>query len=244
MTSSSVNGKYMLKEAIRRDKASVAVREEGSISLCIAEQVPVFCAGLCDVITRKDTIHLIASDTHTEAVVRSALQHQPQVLLISMDIPPAGGLQAVRSLRRNGVQGRVVMYGKWDSSTQALAARCLGITGMVSRNDPCEEYISAIEHAAKGVAFTSRSVRADLEKIQPGADGSEGVEELTATEYHVLTLLSGSRTSVEIANILCISVRTVEKHRQNIGRKLNIHGINALLSYALNHATVLQAANH
>lgn len=233
----------MLKEAISHEEAQASFRAKGIITVNIAEPVPLFCAGLCEVLTRDSTFRLAAFDSSAEAALRSALQYHPQVLLISMDVPPAGGLPMIRSLRRGGMEGHVVMYGKWHSHALILAAQHLGIVGMLSRNDPCAEFINAIQCAAAGETYRSRLVRDDLERIRRCDSSTHSVGELTATEHQVLTLLSGSRTSGEIADILCISARTVEKHRQNIGRKLNIRGSNALLSYALHHASVLHAAH-
>jgi DNA-binding NarL/FixJ family response regulator len=213
------------------------------VSVCLAEAAPVYREGLMSAFDRSRRITVDSCCSDGEDLLASARDIRYPVYCISTELPPAGGLQAVRGLRRNGVEACVVLYGDWHECVHVLSACRLGVLGMIDRNDACEEFVRAVMQASAGRSYLSPGVQVQLNRAW-SQRRRDGMDELTPTEFQVLSLLSGNLTSSKIADTLCISVRTVEKHRQNIGKKLNLRGCNALLSYAVNNARCLSAAGY
>jgi two-component system, NarL family, response regulator DegU len=105
-----------------------------------------------------------------------------------------------------------------------------GIDGYVFKDDAVNDVIAAIQDVMNDKQYVSKSTTAFQEEL-----GSESLEALTKTEILVLRAISNHKTSREIADTLFVSIKTVENHRNNISRKLNLQGSNSLLKFALNN---------
>ena len=210
------------------------------ITVCIAEHVPVFLGGMRAIFADAKDMSIVHCVDRATTEANSIEKVRPDLLIAALDLPPKGGLDLVRTLRGRGVTSKILLYGSWNSASTVEIARRLGVNGMISRKDDPADFLQAARSVANGLHYISRSLRSTLSNGKQDRKIDRTLQHLTGTELQVLTLLSGSRTSKQIAETLCISERTVQKHRQNIGRKLSLRGSNALLSFAVNYAETLQ----
>lgn len=162
---------------------------------------------------------------------------EPEVAVLDVDMPGAGGFDVVRELQELNLHTQVIFLTMYKDEGLFNKAMDLGVKGYILKDSAIADIVAGIKAAAAGQNYISpplmtflvnRSTRrAALVQQQPS------LNDLTPTERRILTLIAGQKTSRDIAAELFISVRTVERHRLNICTKLNIHGSNALLKFAL-----------
>jgi DNA-binding NarL/FixJ family response regulator len=115
----------------------------------------------------------------------------------------------------------------------------LGVKGYVLKNSATEDIIEAIQAVAAGDEFVSPAMTKYLVRRSRRAavlvEQTPTLQDLTLAERKILKLVGEYHTSQQIADLLCVSVRTVDNHRTHIAGKLNLHGKNALLRFALQH---------
>jgi DNA-binding NarL/FixJ family response regulator len=212
------------------------------ISLCVADHVPLFLEGMATLFSSQDDFSLIRATRDSDTAASMVEQHTPDVLVASLELAPVGGLELVRMLRQRGMKVAVLLYGNWDSAASVELGRAAHVMAMLDRHDAPTEFLRGVRAIMAGKEYRSQRVNSVLESGRNLRRMERRLERLTGTELQVLTLLAGNRTSREIGEVMCISERTVQKHRQNIGRKLSLAGNNALLSFAMHNANVLQSA--
>lgn len=206
------------------------------ITLCIATAIPLLREGLLRVLDPERDILPSQLAGDSDAVLRVSRPGRPDVLLLDTDLPGEATMPLLRRLRQRGYAGPVLLFGDWDEESVHNARR-LDVQGMLSIFDDGEEFVRAVHAASAGEQRISRRIRALLETPAGHQAALDAIDErLTPTEQQVLLALAAGRTSREIAGDMFISYRTVQKHRNNMARKLGLEGSNALLAFAVRHA--------
>jgi DNA-binding NarL/FixJ family response regulator len=180
-----------------------------------------------------------------EAVVL-AKKTLPDLVLMDLAMPGLNGLEATRQIVRNLPSARVLVltsYGDDDYVTQLLEA---GASGYLVKQTAAADLLKAIREVHEGNAFFSPSIAKRLR--QKGGEGFRAGQpcakagKLTSREAEVLQLVAEGFANKQIAVELSISIKTVEKHRQQAMNKLNIHDIARLTRYALSRGWVERVA--
>ncbi len=206
------------------------------ISVCIASAIPLFREGLLHTLTADRGILVASVAMNSESVLRSCRPGLPDVILLDSALPGEGTIALLRRLQQKGCDASLVLFGDWTPES-ASAARRINSQAMLSCFDDAETFVRAVHFAASGEIFISDMVLAMLANAELLAEtpGKRIERLLTPTERQVLRALAAQQTSKEIALEMFISYRTVQKHRNNISRKLHLVGPNALLTFALKH---------
>jgi DNA-binding NarL/FixJ family response regulator len=158
---------------------------------------------------------------------------------VDIDMPRGSGLDMTRALRKDNVPVDVVLLTMFKDEDLFNAALDLGVKAYVLKENAVDEILAALEKVSNGEAFFSHSLldigkrREDL--VQKLLLSKPRLENLTAAERRILKLIADDYTSKEIADLLRISIKTVENHRLNICHKLNVHGSHSLLKFAFDH---------
>jgi DNA-binding NarL/FixJ family response regulator len=118
-------------------------------------------------------------------------------------------------------------------------AMSLGVSGYVLKDSAASDIVACLHAICRGQNYTSPELTKFLFKRANTARPMDGADALTPTERTVLALIAEYKTSRDIADQLCISVRTVENHRNSICSKLDVHGSHALIKYALKNQSQL-----
>lgn len=206
------------------------------LSVSIATAFPVFREGLLRALHDQRGVQSYIPSPDAESVIRSCSGRIPDVLVLDVMLPGLASVALMRRLCQKGCRAAVVLFGDWTPESAAAAARA-GARGLVSARDDTDIFLRAIHAVASGEHYTSSIVRQLLGDTESAPKtGESGIERLlTPTERLILRALADNRTSKEIAGELYISFRTVQKHRSNIVRKLQLDGTNALLTLAVRH---------
>ena len=213
------------------------------LSIVIADDHPIFRSGLRAVIEAAPNLKVVAEAGGGRAALESIKSLRPRVAVLDLDMPGGGGLEVMREIRRLSLPTEVIVLTMHKSEALFNASLDLGAKGYVLKDSALVEIIAGIEAIGAGHSFISPQMSDYLLKRRRRADAlaarKPGLSDLTPTETRVLRLIAADKTSREIADALFISVRTVEHHRANICTKLDLHGANALLKFALEHKSEL-----
>lgn len=164
-----------------------------------------------------------------EALARLA-ETRPDLVLMDVGMKDINGIELTRLLLERAPALRVLMLSMYDNPEYVQRALQAGACGYVLKDAPAGEILAAIDAVAAGGTFLSPGVSRRLFRNQAPRPL------LSARESEILSALARGASSKQIAGDLGLSVRTVETHRQNIKRKLEIDGQAELIKYAVEHA--------
>jgi DNA-binding NarL/FixJ family response regulator len=178
-----------------------------------------------------------------EAIQRSE-KLAPALILMDLSMPRMGGVEAIREIKKTRPDTKILALTVNDSEEYVAAALKAGADGYMLKDSTHAELIQAIRSILAGKRVLSPGVS---EKVIEGYLAGKNAEalqtpwdSLTPREREVLKLIGEGNKSKEIAEYLCISLHTVEKHRSNLMEKLNLHSVSALTSYALEKGLVVK----
>jgi len=172
--------------------------------------------------------------------IRMAGELQPDVVLMDISMPDMNGIEATRRIKAQYPNIAVLALTMHEDDQYFFEMLAAGASGYVPKRAAPNDLISAIQAVRGGGMFLFPSVARTLvqdylqRREQPSdAPGPQGFEDLTEREREVLTLIAEGRTNQEIADLLVISIKTVNRHRENIMAKLNLHSRVELVRYAI-----------
>jgi len=213
------------------------------IHIVMADDHPIVRQGLRQTIEADPALKIIAEAGDGRTALAQIIQHQPAVAVLDIDMPEQDGFSVARAVRRQKLEVEIVFLTIHREEELFRAALDLGAKGYVLKDSAVTDIVAAIKAVAAGQPYISPQLSAYLLKRSQGAAAlnarKPGLEELTPTERRILKLIAEDKTSKEIAEVLFISHRTVETHRTNISRKLDLHGSLALVKFALEHKAQL-----
>lgn len=210
-------------------------------TVLVADDHPVVRSGLRALIEREpDFVVVDEAATGVEAVER-ALAAEVDLAIVDVAMPEKTGLQAAEEILRARPETRVLLLSMYDSDQYLLAAARIGASGYVLKSVADAELVSACRACLAGEAFVvpweiSPATRRRLDDARSGRARTDDV--LTQRELEVLKLVAEGSSSLEIADRLVISPKTVERHRSNIMDKLGVRDRVQLTRYAIRRGLI------
>jgi DNA-binding NarL/FixJ family response regulator len=210
--------------------------------IIIAEDQTLVRQGLRSLLDSESELRVVAEAENGLEAIRIAAKHKPDLILLDLAMPRLSGISALKEIKRRFPGIKILALTFHTSEEYILEAFKSGADGYCLKNDTHAELLSAIRHVLSGKVYLSplisdKVLKGYLEKRQQKVPDTS-LEKLTQREKEVLKLVGESYTSPEIGNILCISTKTVDKHRSNIMNKLNLHSASALTAYAIGKGLV------
>ena len=208
------------------------------IRVLIADDHPIVRKGLRQLLEAESDIQVIAEAGDGIEALEKTRAHHPDVLLLDIAMPRLNGLEVAQTVRAAAPDTRVVILSMHEKEAYARQLLDAGVLGYVLKGGPSEEVLTAIRAAHEGRYFLSSSITSSvvstyLKGRGKAAAGTEGYQSLSDRERQVFLLLVEGNTTARIGDILCISPKTVEKHRANIQNKLGIDNIVEMVKYAV-----------
>jgi len=162
---------------------------------------------------------------------------QPNVILMDIGLPDKTGIEATREIKNKFPEVYIVALTIHEDEEYFFQMLDAGASGYVPKRAAPEELITAIKAAANGEVYLYPSLAKllvrDFFSIEHMADQKINLDGLTEREREILTHLAEGESNDQIATLLVISPKTVERHRENIMRKLNLHSRSELVRYAI-----------
>jgi DNA-binding NarL/FixJ family response regulator len=205
------------------------------IRVVVADDHTVVRDGFCALLEKAPDMEVVGTAADGLAALRLAQKHEPDVLLIDVEMPRLDGIQTIERLAALGLSTKAVVLTMYEDETLVRRALAHGARGYVLKGASTEELMLAIKSAKEGGLFLSPRVSSAMMASLLRASAHEApspAERLTAREREVLQLISEGHTNAAIGQMLGISVKTVEKHRSNIMAKLDAHNLAELLEIA------------
>ena len=213
------------------------------IRVLIADDHPIFRRGLRAVIEADTLLKVVAEADDGGSALARIRELQPDVAVLDIDMPPPDGLAVARWLREQRLPVTAIFLTMHKDEAMLNAALDAGVKGFIVKDGAANEIVGCIKAVAGGQSFFSPALSGHLLNRRNRADAlaiqSPSLNNLTASERRILSLIAESKTNKEIAEKMFISVRTVEHHRANICAKLGLSGRNALLTFAFTHKSEL-----
>ena len=207
-----------------------------TIRILLADDHALVRAGVRRILDAEPDLTVVAEASDGAEAVELARTIQPDLAVLDISMPRATGLQAAREIKRRAPSVQTLMLSMHDNEQYFFSALKAGACGYVLKSAADEDLVSACRAAARGESFlyagvAGALVRDFLERMRRGERMPRGV--LTDREDEVVKLIAEGYSSKEIASILVISPRTVERHRANVLAKLGMRDRTDLTRYAV-----------
>ncbi len=204
-----------------------------NITVLLVDDHTIVRQGLKALLAAENNITIIGEAQTGREAVELATQHRPMIIVMDLAMPRLNGAEATRQILKSVPSAKVIVlstYGDDEHVQQALAA---GAAAYLLKQTAAEDVVTAIREVSKGNAFFSPAIAKRLREqtTQPATQTKPDVE-LTQREAEVLQLIAEGYANKQIAAELNLSVKTVEKHRQQVMQKLDIHNIAGLVRHA------------
>ncbi len=208
------------------------------IRVLIADDHTLVRKGIRALLERTDDIRVVGEAEDGARALKLAERLKPDVLLLDIAMPRLDGAQVVRQMRAHKLKTPIVILSMF--SDHALVRQTLrdGARGYLLKQSLAEELLLAVRAAARRQTFVSPALAEALVTDALQFSDAESACALSTREREVLQLVVEGGHNPQIANLLGVSVKTVEKHRASIMRKLGVHDTAALVRYALTHGLV------
>jgi DNA-binding NarL/FixJ family response regulator len=207
------------------------------VRVLIADDHPLVRSGLKVLLERDGEFGVIAEAADGYEAIDLAVLHRPDVILLDVGMPRLSGPDAAQSISQKIPTARIVMLSMHSDEAYVLRALKAGARGYLVKASPEADVLAAVRAVAAGNAWFSPSITKLLVEEHVAQARRRGAEDsydlLSTREKEILQLLASGKTNREIADLLYISVSTVETHRNNIFQKLNLHNLAELILYAL-----------
>lgn len=202
------------------------------IRLILVEDHPLVRDGLRTLLEGSGEIDIVGETGHGQEGLALAQAEQPDMALIDIGLPDMSGIELATQIMLQSPETRVLMLSMYSNREYILSALRAGVRSYLLKDAPSAEILTAIRAVAEGGMYHSGAATAALlaEKV--------GQQPLTEREREILILVARGHSNKRVAQMLDVSVRTVETHRLNLRRKLGIDTPAGLIKYALEHGWI------
>ena len=211
----------------------------------IAEDHTILRDGLRALLSSQPDLQIVAEAANGHEAVQVTKLHRPNLVLIDLTMPLTNGTEAIRRIKQRYPEIKIIVLTIHKTEEYIRAALTAGADGYVLKDDPSSELIHAI-----------RSVLRDKKYLSPGisnrvvsgylsgsvtSSSMSRLGHLTDRETGILKLIAEGKKNKEIAVYLSVSLKTVEKHRSNLMKKLDLHSGPALTAYAFENGLLISS---
>lgn len=214
---------------------------KNKIRILLADDHPVVREGIRSCLAKHAHLEIVGEAENGWEAVAKAKALLPDLVLLDINMPALNGLQAAAVLRQELPQTKILILTVFNEKEYVLQVARSGAHGYVLKETSPQELVRAIETVYRGTAYFSSEVTQfvlDDYVTKAGQIAPPKPSDLSAREVEVLALIAEGHRNKTIADLLSVSVRTVETHRESIMRKLNLHTVAGLTKYAVAHRII------
>lgn len=211
-----------------------------AITILLAEDHLIVREGLRALLEREKDFEIVGEASDGRQAVELALKHKPDVILLDIAMPSLNGIEATRQILTKAPHTKILILSAYSDDNYVERVLALGASGYLIKQSASQILVTAIREVTKGNIYFSPSIakrrtqqarKAAMHGTTPGKAPKS--KSLTPREAEVLQLIAEGRANKQTADELGISIKTVEKHRQNLMEKLNIHDTAGLTRHAI-----------
>src|SRR4030043_1305234 len=210
--------------------------------IIIAEDHTIIREGLKALLSQNPKCEIVGEAKDGREAIRCVEKLKPDLILTGRSMPRMNGMDAIREIRRRAPETKILVLTVHKTEEYILATLQAGADGYLLKDSTHAELLAAVRHVLSGKHYIIPGIS---DKVFDGDLGGRKTlktrtswETLTQREREILKLIAEGYKNKEIAEDLCISVKTVEKHRANLMEKLDLHNVQALTTYAIGKGLV------
>jgi two-component system response regulator NreC len=208
-----------------------------TIRIVLADDHTVMRSGLRLLLERQPNLEVVGEASDGKQAVEIAAAEKPDVVIMDIAMPHLNGVEAARQIAQRNPQTAIAILSMHSDESYVIRSLKAGARAYLLKDSAEADLIEAIRAITEGKSFFSPAVRRILKEDymhQLAEMGAEDTYELLTTrEREVLQLVAEGKSNKEVANILNLSLYTVETHRTHILQKLNLHSVPELILYAV-----------
>jgi DNA-binding NarL/FixJ family response regulator len=215
---------------------------DDEIRILVADDHPIVRKGLRFNIEEDPGLKVVGEAADGQAALDLIRKLRPQIAVLDIDMPKLDGLAVAREMARQKLDTKIIFLTFHADEDLFRSAMELGSRGYILKDSASQEIVAGVRAVASGRPYISSAITEKLLHPRKPPMAQDGITaNLTPTERRIMRLIADGKTSKEIGAELSIHYRTIENHRTNICRKLNLEGegANALLRFALQHKSSL-----
>jgi len=212
------------------------------VRIVIAEDHTILREGLRSLLSANANFEIVGEAGDGREAVRHVEKYKPDLILTDLSMPRMNGMEAIKEIKRESPATKVLVLTVHRAEEYILATFRAGADGYILKDSTQAELLQAVKKVLSGTHYISPEIS---EKVIEGyIEGKKSLksrtswETLTQREREILKMIAEGYRNKEIAEDLCISVKTVEKHRANLMEKLDLHSIQALTAFAIEKGLV------
>ncbi len=209
-----------------------------NIEVMLADDHKILREALRSVLEREADIAVVAEASDGVETLRTAFEKKPQIVVMDIGMPGMGGIEVTRRLHTENPEIRVLALSTFFDRRIVMQMLEAGASGYVAKSAGGDELLRGIREVAAGNTYLSPEIAAVVVDTVRSKKSTRESEPLGRREQEVLALLADGKTSYEIGVQLHIATSTVDVHRRNIMRKLNLHSVAELTKYAVRKGIV------
>jgi len=208
----------------------------------LADDHPLIRSGLRALLEREGEFKVVAEASDGYEAIERALEYKPDLILMDVGMPRLNGTDAAQHISEKLPNTRIIIVSMHSDESYVLRALKAGARGYLLKASPEADVLAAARAVASGNAYFSPAITRILVEDYMTEVKRRGFEDsydlLSLREKEILQLLAGGKNNRDIADMLHVSVATVEKHRNNVLQKLHLHNLPELILYAVRKGLV------
>ena len=201
------------------------------IKVFLVDDHAIVRQGFSSLISREDDIEVVGQASSGEEAIELLANIRTEIVVMDVQMKDLTGLMTAGKLIRQHPGIKILMLSMYDDQATVQQAVQVGVSGYLLKSTESTELITAIRKIAEGNFYFSPSIQKIL--VDLGTKKTTGPVELTLRDQELLELIGKGKGNKEIAAVLCIGIKTVEKYRQHLMNKVGIHDVAGLTRYAL-----------
>ena len=210
-----------------------------AISILIADDHKLIRDTWSFILNTDNRFKVVAECSNGEEAIEQAKQKRPQIVLMDINMTPVSGLEATRQIRKVSPGSKIIGVSMHSQPAYAKKMLQIGAKGYVTKNSSRDEMFKAIMEVHHGNRYICDEVKSIISEQIMDDSPSQGINALSERELQIVKLIKEGFSSKEISSQLNISLKTVEVHRHNILKKLNLKNSAALVNYINTYAVDL-----
>jgi two-component system response regulator NreC len=213
------------------------------IRVLVTDDHAIVRDGICALLALTGDIEVVGEASNGREALEMVTKLSPDIVVMDIVMPLMDGLEATRRIHKGFPETKVIVLTQYEDSEYVLPVVEAGASGFVSKAAASSELTSAIRSVYRGDSFLSPSIARllveDYRQMARVGKSKGTSEQLTNREREILKLLAEGHTTREIAQMLVLSPKTVERHKTNLMAKLDIHNRLDLFKYALRKGIIV-----
>ncbi|MCG8427487.1 MAG: response regulator transcription factor [Chromatiales bacterium] len=213
------------------------------LKVFIAEDHTILREGLKSLLQTDSDIEIVGEAVNGHEAIQSIIKLCPDLVLMDLSMPHINGTEVINSVKRREPDIKIIALTVHKSEEYVRATLNAKADGYVLKEDTHQELLTAIKSVMNGKIFLSPGICGKvltgfLDKNNSSQIAETSWDLLTERERQVIKLIAEGSKNAEIADRLSLSIKTVEKHRSNLMRKLDLHNASAITSYAIENGLI------